>query len=132
LHLIAHDQLELLETKAPLCIAQLPVPRDAEEVRVRNVQFRLERLQPRQNAVVSDHGSKYINAETAVFEVRFCERRSLCFCMVIDYLSICVQEFRTSFFIAAQNSWLVRPPDLLLSRTCRDHHNISLTCCTDQ
>jgi hypothetical protein len=26
---------------------------------------------------------------------------------------------RTSFFMAAQNSWLVSPPDPLLSSTCR-------------
>ncbi len=44
-HLIAHDMVELLEPKAPLRVAQLPIVRDTEEILFRHVQLRLEWLQ---------------------------------------------------------------------------------------
>ena len=36
------------------------------------------------------------------------------------------QERLTSFFMAAQNSWLVSPPDPLLSSTCQCRHSAAL------
>ena len=44
-HLIAHDKVELLESKAPFRVAQLPIVRDTEEILFRHVQLRLEWLQ---------------------------------------------------------------------------------------
>ena len=53
-HLIAHDQLELLEAQSPLRVTELPIVRDAEKVLVCDVQLRLERLRARQAMRVSD------------------------------------------------------------------------------
>jgi hypothetical protein len=36
----------------------------------------------------------------------------------VSRLGVPPRNPRTSFFMAAQNSWLVSPPDPLLSRTC--------------
>ncbi len=44
--LLAHDQLELVLTKSAIFVAQPPIERDADEVRVGHVQLGLKGLLP--------------------------------------------------------------------------------------